>query len=61
MLFCGPIAQRKGISYLVEAFKRAELTDAELVFAGRPVGSAQPWIDEPRVRHIDALPRPKLV
>jgi glycosyltransferase involved in cell wall biosynthesis len=61
VLFCGSVGQRKGISYLVDAFKRAELGDAELVFAGRPVGNRQPWIDEPRVRHIDALPRPRLV
>ncbi len=61
VLFCGSVGQRKGISYLVDAFKRAELGDAELVFAGRAVGSRQPWIDEPRVRHIDALARPKLV
>jgi glycosyltransferase involved in cell wall biosynthesis len=60
VLFCGSITQRKGISYLVEAFRRAELGRAELVFAGRAVGSRQPWIDQPRVRHVDALPRPKL-
>lgn len=61
VLFCGQITQRKGISYLVEAFRRAELADAELVFVGRPVGNRRPWIDEPRVRHIEALPRPRLV
>lgn len=60
VLFCGFITQRKGISYLVDAFREAELEDAELVFVGRPVGSRHPWIDEPRVRHIDALPRPQL-
>jgi glycosyltransferase involved in cell wall biosynthesis len=60
VLFCGSIGQRKGISYLVDAFRQAELGDAELVFAGRPVGTRHPWIDEPRVRHIDALPRPRL-
>jgi glycosyltransferase involved in cell wall biosynthesis len=61
VLFCGQITQRKGISYLVEAFKRAELPDAELVFAGRPVGSRHPWIDEPRVVHVQAMARPQLV
>jgi glycosyltransferase involved in cell wall biosynthesis len=60
VLFCGSITQRKGISYLVDAFRRAELENAELVFAGRAVGSREPWINEPRLRHIDALPRPKL-
>ncbi len=60
VLFCGFITQRKGISYLVDAFREAELGDAELVFVGRPVGTPHPWIDEPRVRHIDAVPRPQL-
>ncbi len=60
VLFCGFITQRKGISYLVDAFRDAELEDAELVFVGRPVGTRHPWIDEPRVRHVDAVPRPQL-
>jgi glycosyltransferase involved in cell wall biosynthesis len=61
VLFCGQITQRKGISYLVEAFRKAELERAELVFAGRPVGTRHPWIDEPRVRHIRPVARPRLV
>jgi glycosyltransferase involved in cell wall biosynthesis len=60
VLFCGQITQRKGISYLVDGFRKAELGNAELVFAGRPVGTTHPWIDEPRVRHAGALARPKL-
>jgi glycosyltransferase involved in cell wall biosynthesis len=55
--FVGQITQRKGISYLVEGFKRAELGDAELLFIGRPVGPRTPWINEPRVRHVPAVPR----
>jgi glycosyltransferase involved in cell wall biosynthesis len=55
--FVGQITQRKGISYLVEGFKRAELADAELMFVGRPVGPTQPWIDEPNVRYVPAVPR----
>jgi glycosyltransferase involved in cell wall biosynthesis len=61
VLFCGQITQRKGISYLVDAFEKAELEQAELVFAGRPVGSPHPWIDRARVRHVGALARPQLV
>jgi glycosyltransferase involved in cell wall biosynthesis len=61
VLFCGQITQRKGISYLVDGFKRAALGNAELVLAGRPFGTRHPWIDEPRVRHINAVPRPQLV
>ena len=61
VLFCGQISQRKGISYLIDGFRKAELGDAELVFAGRPVGTTSPWIEEPRVRWVGALPRPALV
>jgi alpha-maltose-1-phosphate synthase len=55
--FVGQITQRKGISYLVEGFRRAELADAELMFIGRPIGPAAPWIHEPRVRHVPPVPR----
>ena len=60
VLFCGQITQRKGISYLVEAFRCAELKNAELVFVGRPVGGPHPWLEEARVRHLPAMPRPQL-
>jgi alpha-maltose-1-phosphate synthase len=55
--FVGQITQRKGISYLVEGFKRAELPDAELMFIGRPIGPPDPWIHEPGVRHVPPVPR----
>jgi glycosyltransferase involved in cell wall biosynthesis len=58
--FAGQITQRKGISYLVEGFKRAELEDAELLMIGRPVGTTEPWINEPRVTYVPAMPRPQL-
>lgn len=58
--FCGQITQRKGLSYLVEGFKRAELRDAELLFIGAPFGSADAWIREPRLRHVPAMPRHRL-
>lgn len=57
VVFVGQISQRKGISYLVEGFRKAELPDAELVFVGRPVGPREPWIDTPGVRHIPAVAR----
>jgi glycosyltransferase involved in cell wall biosynthesis len=58
--FIGQITQRKGISYLVDGFLRAELADAELLFIGRAVGTSAPWISTPRVRHIPAVPRSEL-
>ncbi|MBO0768045.1 MAG: hypothetical protein J2O48_05085, partial [Solirubrobacterales bacterium] len=38
VIFCGQITQRKGISYLVEGFKRAGLPNAELLFVGMLIG-----------------------
>lgn len=35
VLFAGQMVQRKGLSYLLEAWKRLALPDAELVLAGR--------------------------
>ncbi len=58
--FIGQITQRKGISYLVEGFRRAELADAELMLIGRPIGSTAPWIDIPGVRHVPPVPRGRL-
>lgn len=39
ILFVGQIGQRKGIKYLLEAFKRLRLPDAELVLAGGIAGA----------------------
>lgn len=50
VLFAGQITQRKGISYLLEAFEQARLPDAELVFLGRPVGPARSLLDRPGVQ-----------
>ncbi len=55
VLFAGQISQRKGISYLLDGFRRAELPDAELVFLGRPVGPTTAWISQPRVVHRPAV------
>lgn len=43
VLFAGQITQRKGISYLIDAFERAGIPNSELVFLGIPVGSSAPW------------------
>jgi starch synthase len=55
--FLGQITQRKGISYLVEGFKRAALSDAELVLIGAPIGDSQPWANTPGIRHIPPMAR----
>jgi glycosyltransferase involved in cell wall biosynthesis len=39
ILFLGQITQRKGVAYLLEAFRRLKLKDAELVLVGNIVGS----------------------
>jgi glycosyltransferase involved in cell wall biosynthesis len=51
VLFAGQITQRKGISYLVDAFTRASLPNSELVLLGAVVGSSAPWRATPNVRH----------
>jgi glycosyltransferase involved in cell wall biosynthesis len=54
--FLGQITQRKGISYLVEGFRRAKLDDAELVLIGQPIGD-RPWEGTTGVRHVPPMPR----
>ncbi|MDX6679566.1 MAG: hypothetical protein QOE31_3618, partial [Solirubrobacteraceae bacterium] len=51
VLFAGQISQRKGISYLLEGYRRAALPRSELVFLGRPVGPSSAWISQPGVVH----------
>jgi starch synthase len=57
LLFVGQIGLRKGIPYLLEAFRRLRLPDAELVllgkFAGRGKGFAR---YEGTFRHVDYVP-----
>jgi starch synthase len=57
VVFVGQITQRKGISYLVEGFRKAALPNSELVFVGEVIGTPDPWISVPRVRHIPAMSR----
>lgn len=59
ILFVGQITQRKGISYLVDAFRAAAIPNSELVLAGGIIGAA-PWAGIPGVRHQPPLPRNEL-
>lgn len=57
ILFVGAIGQRKGIKYLLEAFKRLNLPDAELLLVGGILGSGiglQPY--EGLFKHITNIP-----
>jgi starch synthase len=55
ILFVGQITQRKGISYLIDGFRRAAIPGSQLVLVGRIVGSASPWRQTPQVRHVPAV------
>ncbi|HZW23950.1 MAG TPA: glycosyltransferase family 4 protein [Gallionella sp.] len=41
ILFVGQIGQRKGVKYLLEAFRELDLSDAELVLMGSVAGSGE--------------------
>ena len=56
VLFAGQITQRKGISYLLQAFEQAGLADSELVFLGRPVGPARSLLERPGVEIWPTVP-----
>jgi starch synthase len=60
VIFVGQITQRKGLSYLVEAFERAALPASELLLVGPIVGSDAPWRATSGVRHVAAVPRAAL-
>ena len=55
--FAGQITQRKGISYLLDAFQRAALPRSELVLIGNFHRDAAPILRRPGVRHVPHLPR----
>lgn len=57
VVFVGQITQRKGISYLVEAFEKAALPQSELVLVGQPSGTVRPWSSKRNVRHVPHVPR----
>jgi glycosyltransferase involved in cell wall biosynthesis len=60
IIFVGQITQRKGLSYLIEAFKNAAIPDSELMLVGAPIGDYRVWRDEPGIRHVPAVPRSEL-
>lgn len=60
ILFVGQITQRKGISYLLEAFRLARIPRSELVLAGAPYGTTGPWAGTAHVRHRPAVARSEL-
>lgn len=56
-LFVGQISQRKGIKYLLEAFKQLNLKNAELILVGRIIGSGSGLrAYQGLFRHIDHVP-----
>jgi glycosyltransferase involved in cell wall biosynthesis len=57
VLFVGQVTQRKGISYLLDAFRIADIPASELVLVGRIVGDAGPWSTYAHVRHRAPMPR----
>lgn len=50
VLFVGVFTQRKGLSYLVDGFRRAGIPGSELVLTGSVWGGATPWREVPGVR-----------
>jgi glycosyltransferase involved in cell wall biosynthesis len=60
VLFLGVLTQRKGLSYLVEGFRRAGIPDSELLLAGQPWGRGEPWRSVPGVRQVPWVSRESL-
>lgn len=60
IIFVGQITQRKGLSYLIQAFERAALPASELLLVGPIIGSDAPWRATPGVRHVAPVPRAAL-
>jgi starch synthase len=58
ILFVGQLTQRKGLSYLLDGFRRADIPGSELILVGRPVGNALDLVRKtPGVRHVAHMPR----
>jgi glycosyltransferase involved in cell wall biosynthesis len=57
VLFVGQITQRKGISYLIDAFRKLGIPRSELILVGQVCGSSRAWTGTQGVRHIPHVPR----
>ena len=60
VVFVGQLTQRKGLSYLLDGFARADIPGAELLLVGPPVGVARPWRGHAGVRARGPVPRGEL-
>jgi glycosyltransferase involved in cell wall biosynthesis len=60
IIFVGQVTQRKGLSYLVDAFERAAIPGSELLLVGEPMGTTDPWLGRPGVTHVPTVPRSEL-
>jgi glycosyltransferase involved in cell wall biosynthesis len=57
VIFVGQISQRKGISYLIEAFRMATIPNSELLLVGRMMGLELGWSHIPGMRYVPHVPR----
>jgi glycosyltransferase involved in cell wall biosynthesis len=61
ILFVGQLTQRKGLSYLLHAFTRANISRSQLTLVGRPVGNALSMLEgRPSVRFKGHVSRQQL-
>ena len=59
VLFVGQLTQRKGISYVLDGFQQAQLSNSDLLLVGRRVGR-MPRVTDPRVHISPPMPRAML-
>ena len=52
VLFVGQVTQRKGLSYLIDGFRKAAIPNSELLLVGGIVGTNPPWRGLAQVRHL---------
>jgi glycosyltransferase involved in cell wall biosynthesis len=60
VLFVGQLTQRKGLSYLLDAFRLAAIPRSELLLVGAPQSRRRPWTTVEAVRHLPPLPQSEL-